>query len=194
MLHIETDSYFGWIINFKSILWSFNSVLLFRTILLPLVALVGRFLYGISRLPSLQSLSAMMLQLMNLQMVSMVLATYYHWQACVLLTRATICPCTLLKLRDTFQLLPKAIKILFMQWLWMKVEQFLSLVAQKRYNMAFALTCRGFFTFETLDMVCLRFSSLNFMGCCLLPWFISSIYLGFTRLCVSGTQDQDQRL
>ena len=128
----------------------------FRAILLPLVALAGRFLYGISRLPSLQSLSAMMLQLMNLQMVSMVLATYYHWQACVLLTQATICPCTLLKLRDTFQLLPKAIKILFMHWLWMKVEQFLSPLAQKRYNMAYEWKWNnswGFFTFETVERV-----------------------------------------
>jgi len=169
----------------------------FRAILLPLVALAGRFLYGISRLPSLQSLSAMMLQLMNLQMVSMVLATYYHWQACVLLTRATICPCTLLKLRDTFQLLPKAIKILFMHWLWMKVEQFLSPVAQKRYNMAYEWKWNnswGFFTFEAVEMVCLHCSSLNFLGCCLWPWFTSSFFLGFTRLCVSGMQGQDQRL
>jgi len=147
MFHTETDRYFGWIVNVKSIIWFFNSVMLFRAMLLPLVALVGRFLYGILSLPLLQPLRVVMLRGMNLQMVSMVLATYYHWQACVP-TQMTICLCTLLKVRDIVQFQPKAIKILFMLWLWMKVEQFLSLEAQKRYNVAFALLVKVSLCFD----------------------------------------------
>lgn len=112
--------------------WLFCSVMHFRAMLLPLVALVGRSSFGMLKLhlPQPQSLTIrwmMIVPMATVQVGVLYLVVY------VVSVQATAFLLTPVSLPAMFQLLLKVIRSRFMHLLWMEVECFLFQVELKRY-------------------------------------------------------------
>lgn len=113
--------------------WLFCSVMHFRAMLLPLVALVGRSSSGILKLHLPQPQSLAIRWMMIVPMASVLVGVLYLLVVYVASVQATAFLLTPVSLPAMFQLRLKVIRSRFMHLLWMEMERFLFLVELKRY-------------------------------------------------------------